>query len=80
VKRNGWGKRIAQLFRWQPATYGQVWLFAVFGFGVPGFIIWSVVGTQLSWPSAALSYAASVTFFGGLAQSWRLNRRRQRGH
>jgi hypothetical protein len=79
VRRTGWGHRIVQFCRWKPSTYQQVWLFAVFGFGVPGFIIWSVIGTQLSWPSAALSYAVSVTFFSGLAQSWRLNQRRRNG-
>jgi len=46
--------------------------YAVLGFGVPGFCIWVVVGPQRSllW---ALIYAASITLFGGLGQSWRLN-------
>ena len=44
VERIGWGQRIVQFFRWKPSTYRQVWLFAVPGFGVPGFIIWTVVG------------------------------------
>jgi hypothetical protein len=77
VDRTGRWQRIAQFFRWKPSSYGQVWLSAVLGFGVPGFVIWSVVGHRP--PYAGFTYAASITFFGGLGQSWRLNRRRQRG-
>ncbi|HXB46633.1 MAG TPA: hypothetical protein VNW50_02650 [Streptosporangiaceae bacterium] len=79
MARTGWGQRIVQFCLWKPGTYGQVWLFAVLGFGVPGFIIWSVVGNGPGWPYTAFTCAASITFFGGLGQSWQLNRRRQRG-
>ena len=77
VERAGWGRWFVRFFRWKPSTYAQVWLFAVLGFGVPGLIIWSVVGHNPL--SSAIPYGAGVTFAGGLAQSWQLNRRRQRG-
>ena len=77
MERTGWWQRIVRFVRWKPTTYPEVWLFAWLGFGVPGFIIWSVVGRHPLY--AALTYAMSVTFFSGLAQSWRLNRRRERG-
>jgi hypothetical protein len=64
VERTGWGQRFVKFFRWKPSTYGQVWLLAVFGSGVPGFIIWSVVGHPLY---EAVTNAASITFFGGRA-------------
>jgi hypothetical protein len=65
-----------QVRRWYPRTYKQVWLFAVLGFGVPGFIIWAVVEQQHSLMQA-LIYAVSVTFFGGLGPSRRLRRRKR---
>jgi hypothetical protein len=77
VDRTGRRQRIVQFLRWKPSTYVQVWLYAVLGFGVPGFIIWSVIGSHRLY--AAGTYAAFIAFFGGLGQSWRLNRRRQRG-
>lgn len=68
---------VMQALRWKPSTHRQVWAYAVLGFGVPGFIIWSVVGQQ-HFLIEALIYAVSITFFTGLGRSWRLNRRRQR--
>jgi hypothetical protein len=66
-----------QVLRWKPSTNRQVWAYAVLGFGVPGFCIWALVGQQHSLIQA-LIYAVSITFFSGLGQNWRLNRRRQR--
>lgn len=70
-------RRIVQFFHWKPRTYGQVWLSAVLGYGLPGLIVWSVVGRHPMY--AAVAYAAGATFFGGLGQCWGLERRRQRG-
>ena len=66
LERNGWGQRIVQFFRWKPSTYGQVWLSAMLGLGVPGFVIWSVMGHPLY---AAITFAASITFVSGLGQA-----------
>ena len=63
LERNGWGQRIVQFFRWKPSTYEQVWLSAMLGLGVPGFVIWSVMGHPLY---AAITFAASITFVSGL--------------
>jgi hypothetical protein len=52
-----------------------VWIFAVLGFGVPGFCIWAFVGSHPLIDS--LTYAVAVTFFSGLAQSFRLGNRRR---
>jgi hypothetical protein len=71
------GQGIVQFFRWKPSNYAQVWLSAVLGFGVPGLIIWSAIGSHPLYSGG--TYAASITLVGGLGQSWRLNRRRQRG-
>jgi hypothetical protein len=76
VARTGWGQRIVRVCRWEPRTYRQVWLGAPLGWGVPGFIIWSVIGHRS--PYESLTYALVIAF-GGLVQSWQLNRRRQRG-
>ncbi len=69
--------RIVQFIHWKPRTYPQVWLYALLGFGVPGFLIWSVLGHQP--PYLSISYAAGMAYFGGLGQCWQLSRRRQRG-
>jgi hypothetical protein len=60
-------------------TYVQVWLYAAFGFGVPGFIIWSVLGPRSHWPIGPPTYAMTIALGGGLRRSRRLNRRTQRG-
>jgi hypothetical protein len=65
-----------RVLRWQPSSYRQVWIYAVLGFGVPGFCIWAFVGHSLV---EALIYAASITFFIGLGRSRRLNRDRNQG-
>jgi hypothetical protein len=62
-----------QMLRWEPRTYRQIWLWAPFGWGLPGLIIWSVIGHSLD---VAITAAVSLTFFGGLGQCWRLNRRK----
>jgi hypothetical protein len=59
-------------------AYIQVWLFAVFGFGVPIFIISFVLTPQTSWLSWTLVPAAEAAFFSGLLETWRLYRRRQK--
>jgi len=79
MERPSWGRRFVQFLSWEPRTYRQVWLAAPFGWGVPGFVGLSVVARHSSWPSTALTYAVSITLVGGLAQSWRLMRRRQQG-
>jgi hypothetical protein len=66
--------RVVRGLRWKPSTYRQVWIFAVVGFGVPGFCIWEFVAPHSL--IASLVYAVGITFFGGLGQTWRLNRRR----
>ena len=72
-----WRHRASRWLHWNPSTCGQVWFGAVLGFGVPGFVIWSVLGMHRYWPLPALMYGASITLFGGLGQSYRLRRRRQ---
>jgi hypothetical protein len=67
VERARGRHRIVQFGRWKPRTYLQVWLFAALGLGLPGFIIWSLIGS--SPPTYALSYAGFATFFGGLTLS-----------
>ena len=76
VHGNGRGQRVMRVLRWQPSSYRQVWIYAVLGFGVPGFCIWAFVGHSLV---EALIYAASITFFIGLGRSRRLNRDRNQG-
>jgi hypothetical protein len=66
-----------RVLRWKPSTYRQVWIFAVLGFGVPGFCIWGFVGVLPLIDS--LGYAAGITFFSGLTGSWRLNWDRNHG-
>lgn len=77
VQRARWRQRIVEFGRWKPSTYKQVWLFAVVDFGIPGFAIWSILGTQ-PWPSTALVCAVSITRFSGLGQSYRLRQRWRR--
>jgi hypothetical protein len=79
MERPSWGRRLAQSLSWEPRTYRQVWLAAPLGWGVPGFVVVSVVARHWSSPSTALTYAVSITLVGGLGQSWRLMRRRQQG-
>jgi hypothetical protein len=62
-----------------PRTYIQVWLLAVFGFGVPIFIISFVLTPpQTSWLSWTLVPAAEAAFISGLLETWRLYRRRRK--
>jgi hypothetical protein len=79
MERPSAGRRLARILRWEPRSYWEVWRAAPLGFGVPGFVVVSVVARHWSWPSAAITYAVSITLVGGLAQSWRLMRRRQQG-
>jgi hypothetical protein len=65
-----------RVLRWKPSTYRQVWIYAVLGFGVPGFCIWALLGRPLI---ESLIYAASIALVTGYVRSWRLNRDRSRG-
>lgn len=85
VERTGRRRRLVQVFRWKPKSYVQVWLLAVFGSGVPVFIVLSAMysgagARELGWGwPVALVQAMALTFVIGLGQSWQLNRRRQQG-
>jgi hypothetical protein len=65
-----------RVLRWKPRTYRQVWIYAVLGFGVPGFCIWALFGRPVV---ESLIYAATITFATGFARSWRLNWDRNQG-
>jgi hypothetical protein len=66
---------VSKFWRAEHHTYKRVWLFAPLGFGVPGFAIYVALGRSLG---LALTFAVCITIFGGLAQSYRLWRRRGR--
>jgi hypothetical protein len=72
VRGSGWGDQVVRAWRWRPSTYQEVWIVAPLGFGVPGFCVSAIVEHSMT---QALVYAVSVTLFGGLGQTWRLNRR-----
>jgi 4-amino-4-deoxy-L-arabinose transferase-like glycosyltransferase len=68
--------------RWQPKTYGQVWIFAALGMALPIFIVFSIFAATNGWrhPWPALTFAVSGATFvvNGLTLSALLYRRRKR--
>jgi hypothetical protein len=73
--------KIKEIFRWQPKTYGQVWIFAALGMTLPIFIVFSIFAATNGWhhPWPALTFGSSGTslVFHGLTQSALLYRRRK---
>ncbi len=74
--------RFVRFWRWQPTSYGQAWLLALFT-----GLVWLIVVVAMAWfafpkPSMPLRWIlpefAALTLSQGLAQSIAVHRRRRR--